>query len=316
MIRIAFIVAFMAIGCAAGIVQAEPRPKAEANVADAVIRLGDLFDGIGDLAGREVGPAPAPGSRAVYRANHLAAIARAHGIAWQPSDQMVQAVVSRDAATLGHAAVLALLRGEFRRQGAPERMNINLTGGGDGIPLPRPGTAPSVESLIHDRAGGAFTAHIRLDDNDHAAQRTVHGRVEFLIRVPVPARMIRRGETVARDDIQWREINLRQLAADPVDSADQIVGRAARRTLRLTQPVRSSDLRAPIVIDKGALVTIVLNSPGIRLTSTGRALEDGADGEMIRVINMQSKRTVEATVIAKNLVRVALHRRIAAAASR
>jgi flagella basal body P-ring formation protein FlgA len=42
------------------------------------------------------------------------------------------------------------------------------------------------------------------------------------------------------------------------------------------------------------------------LTALGRAIESGADGEVIQVMNVQSKKTVQALVVGPNLVQVAL----------
>ena len=47
---------------------------------------------------------------------------------------------------------------------------------------------------------------------------------------------------------------------------------------------------------------IVLQAPGMTLTAQGKALEDGGRGEMIRVVNIQSNRTIDATVQAAGQV--------------
>jgi flagella basal body P-ring formation protein FlgA len=63
-------------------------------------------------------------------------------------------------------------------------------------------------------------------------------------------------------------------------------------------------VRAPVLVTKGAAVTMVLESPGLLLTVKGQALEDGAKGETIRIMNTQSSRTVEAVVTAAGTARV------------
>jgi flagella basal body P-ring formation protein FlgA len=49
----------------------------------------------------------------------------------------------------------------------------------------------------------------------------------------------------------------------------------------------------------------VLDSPGIALTAQGQAIESGAIGERIRILNPSSHATVEAEVTGADRVRVA-----------
>jgi len=58
------------------------------------------------------------------------------------------------------------------------------------------------------------------------------------------------------------------------------------------------------LVSKGSLVTIILKKPGLSLTSQGRALQNGADGDTIRISNTNTSRTIEAVVIGSNIVTV------------
>lgn len=290
------------------------RIRTQATVEDNVITLGDLFTGVGDLAEREVGPAPEPGHRAIYRAEHLMAIARAHDLPWHPSSSVSRTVVRRGGEVVDEAEISELLRREFRQKGAVGRVKINLNRIRNGVLRPPKGSQLLIEALNYDAGGGAFSAYVYSDEPDATGQRQLlRGRVEFLARVPVANRAIRKGQTITDADIKWAEISLRTLGSDTVEHPEQVVGLAAKRNLRLNQPIKQSELRTPIVIAKGSTVTITLKTRGISLGSTGRALEDGSLGETIQIMNIQSKRTVEASVVAPNHVTVTMRRQIAAA---
>jgi flagella basal body P-ring formation protein FlgA len=79
----------------------------------------------------------------------------------------------------------------------------------------------------------------------------------------------------------------------------------AKRPLQADLPLHAGDVREPIVVAKGSLVTLVVQSPTMTLTSKGRAMENGARGESIRVQNTQSKIVVEGEVVSSGTVRVA-----------
>ena len=66
-----------------------------------------------------------------------------------------------------------------------------------------------------------------------------------------------------------------------------------------------NDLMKPVAVQRNEPVTIVYEMPGILLSIRGKAVEAGAVGDIISVINMQSNRTVQATVIGPGRVTVA-----------
>jgi len=52
------------------------------------------------------------------------------------------------------------------------------------------------------------------------------------------------------------------------------------------------------------LVTMVLQTSNMVLSTQGKAVQDGAKGEVIRVQNIESNRIVDATVVGSNQVAV------------
>jgi flagella basal body P-ring formation protein FlgA len=76
--------------------------------------------------------------------------------------------------------------------------------------------------------------------------------------------------------------------------------------LRPGEPVRASEVQRPVVVPKGGLVTLVLTTSGMQLTARGRALEDGGEGDAIRVANAQSHTLVEGIVSGAGRVTIPL----------
>ena len=66
--------------------------------------------------------------------------------------------------------------------------------------------------------------------------------------------------------------------------------------MRPGQPLRGADLMKPEVVQHNETVTLIYELPGIRLTVRGKATEGGAEGDVICVLNEQSKRTVQGVV--------------------
>ena len=66
-----------------------------------------------------------------------------------------------------------------------------------------------------------------------------------------------------------------------------------RATLPAANGARSSSDAA---VRRGESVTLVFRAPGVMLTTRARALEDGAIGQNVRLMNTSSNRTIDAVV--------------------
>jgi flagella basal body P-ring formation protein FlgA len=89
-----------------------------------------------------------------------------------------------------------------------------------------------------------------------------------------------------------------------LSDVDAIVGLAARHPLRPGQPLTAADVMKPEVIARNDSVTIVFQAPGQTLTLRGQAQDAGALGDTISVVNVESKRVVQAVVSGPDRVTV------------
>ena len=70
------------------------------------------------------------------------------------------------------------------------------------------------------------------------------------------------------------------------------------------RPLRRTDLSRPELVHRDDNITLVFEVPGILLTTRGKALDSGAEGDVISVLNPQSKRTVQGIVSGSGRVTV------------
>ena len=142
-----------------------------------------------------------------------------------------------------------------------------------------------------------------------AAARSMPLRFTGIIRetvdVPMLNRAIARGEVIKESDVSNERKARADMPPDAVAAPGTIVGLAARQALRAGVPIRRTELVRPEIVKRDENVTIVYEVPGILLTSRGKAMEGGADGDVINVVNIQSKRTVQGTVTGPGRVTIA-----------
>jgi flagella basal body P-ring formation protein FlgA len=132
------------------------------------------------------------------------------------------------------------------------------------------------------------------------AAEKVHRSVEL----PVLLRYVPPGETIAADDVGMVEVPAARLVQAVVAEPADLIGKTPRRAVRPGQPVRAADVQLPVVIQKGELVTVVVETGSMRLTAQARASEDGAQGQAIRITNTRSGKVLDATVAGPGIVRI------------
>lgn len=274
-------------------------------VQDSVVRLGDLFEGLDTNTRQPVGQAPAPGDRMVYDIAKLAAVARAHDIDWRPRTWSDRVVIERTSQKIGQQAIESALLTEVQRRGITRKREIEVTNRNLELVLPSgvPATL-AVEQFDFDERGGRFSAVIAAPAEAPTTRVAVQGRVHDLVDVPVLSRRFNTGEIIHKDDIDWVSLRSDRVNRNTLTDANRLIGQEVRRGTNAGQAVRSSDLRAPLIVSKGSLVTMTLQTPKMQLTSKGRAMDDASMGDVVRIMNIQSKTVVEATVVGANTVQV------------
>lgn len=279
----------------------------QVNVTADSVRLGDLFTNTGAKAGMVVENAPPPGTQAVYDVHRLAAIARAHGLTWQARSWSERVLVERAGQTIGSEQILAALREAIERDApalGPIEIETSQRDPSLTLPADRPATI-AVEGLRRNAATGQFTAVVVAPAGDSQAVRlNIAGRIHRVIEVPTLARRMMPGDVIGRDDIVWTTMRADQVPRNAFVDAERIIGSTPTRAAVAGRMLFSGDLRAPRIVAKGGLVTMLLRTPNMVLTSRGRALEDGARGDTIRIMNTQSKTVVEGEVTSAGTVTV------------
>lgn len=183
-------------------------------------------------------------------------------------------------------------------------MRLHVPGDGD--------ATIEVEDIAIDRRSGRFSAIVAAPAGEPTAKRSrITGRLFKMTEVPVLNRCKSSNQVIAESDITYMLVRSDRVHRDIIVDVQDLIGQAPRRTIRDGVPIRIGDVRHPVMIDKGSIVTMVLETPTMILTAKGRALEEGSDGDTIRITNSQSSSVVEAVVVGAGMVRVRSYARAA-----
>jgi len=281
--------------------------RSQVTVEGDVVRLGDLFTNTGNKAQRIVETAPPAGGSATFDVHRLAAIARAHALTWQAQSWSEKVVIERASQTIPGEQVLMRLRqaidGEMP---AGARYEIDVAGRDLSLVLARGKNADiAINTLRINHASGQFSAAVSAPANDTtAASLSFSGRLFRVIEVPVLNKRIASGDIIGRNDIHWLTLRASAVSRNVITDIERLLGMTPARTAIAGRPLMNGDVRAPRLVTKGSLVTMVLKTPHMVLTSKGKALGHAARGEVVKVMNIQSKTVVEGEVTGTGMIQV------------
>ncbi|WP_323762780.1 flagellar basal body P-ring formation chaperone FlgA [Maricaulis sp.] len=271
-------------------------------VDNAQITLGDLFDITGEQADIVLARAPAPGGRTALDVNYVRRIALENDLEWANAGGLRRLSIERASRVVSADTLAAMLEGElFASEGRVHEVHLSSTAMALHAPLDSIG-GPEIHDLSFDSRSGMLAAEIA----PYHGGRTVRvtGRAYATIELPVLARPVASGQEITASDITWVSHRSDRLRPDAILDPDALIGMETRRALRPNEPLRGYDLQRPLMVERGDLVTLMFSVPGIQLTVRARAMEDAADGEVARFVNLQSNRTVEALVDGPGRARV------------
>jgi flagella basal body P-ring formation protein FlgA len=193
---------------------------------------------------------------------------------------------------LGDAANLSLT---FDRD--VQDMRLDASNSGDMQPI----------SARFDPRSGRFDVIFEIA-NDNVSTPTrlrfTGGAIET-VEAAVLARGIERNEVLKSSDVVVERRPKAEVGGD-VASRDHAVGMQARKQLRAGQALKVADLAKPDLVTRDGNVTLIYETTGLYLTIRGKALENGTEGDVVSVLNLQSKRTVSGVVSGRGQVTVSV----------
>ena len=288
--------------------QAEPLLREQIKVYSDIVTLGDLFENAGDAERAPVFRSPELGTRGVVAAKRVMAAARHHGLEWRNPGDIAEVSVHRPSRVIS----LDEIRNSITKHigEADGVWSVALSRRAKSFHIdPRVKGAPGIKYLDLQRDTGRFRAVISFDGTDHPApERTFVGRAFPSIDAVVPAAAIKRGMTIAEEDLKIVRLPRSRVSSAAHKEMSNVVGMAAKKQLMPGRPIMRNDIEPPKLVKRNGMVTIVYKTNGMVLKTMGRALGDAARGETVSIRNIQSKRTIEAEVTANGTVSVSATR--------
>jgi flagella basal body P-ring formation protein FlgA len=281
--------------------------KEQSVVTGDKITLGDVFYDLPKDEDHVLGIAPKPGQEMVLNARTLLRIALALELPWRPASTMDQVTVKREATIIDKDMIEQKLTEALAVEGVSGDFMLNIPVESQKIMLPSDQIAAlEVTKIFVDSGQKSFQATVMAPSAENPLQvLQIKGQIQPVIEVPVLKASIQNGQIITEYDIEYKKIRDVDFTADVVTSIDQLVGMTARRMIPAGRPIRENETLAQQIVGRGELILLRLETGPLSLTTQGKALENGAKGDVVRVLNTASNQTVQGIVTGNNEVSIA-----------
>jgi flagellar basal body P-ring formation protein FlgA len=169
------------------------------------------------------------------------------------------------------------------------------------LPLGKIETRPMTARLF-GTTSGTIPVQVLVDGKQEASI-SVSFRLVKKAPVVVATRDIPAGTVLGTEDI---EIQDRAAVAGPlqISTLDQAIGRQVTSPIKSGTTLTNSMLKSATIVKRGARIKLICRGNGFTVTAAGEALQDAANGQLVRVRNLTSRLEVTGTAVGDQLVEV------------
>ena len=130
--------------------------------------------------------------------------------------------------------------------------------------------------------------------------------IELFDDVAVAAKPLIRGQKIDDSAIAFQKTSIARLKNGYFSKTSNLQRLEARRNLVRGTVLTPDNLAPLLLVRSGQQVTLVLEYKGLKVRSTGKALQSATLGQVVKVRNNQSQKIVEGVVSGEAMVRISI----------
>jgi flagellar basal body P-ring formation protein FlgA len=288
---------------------AAPVLRADVTVTSDVVRIGDVIDNAGTAAKIAIYRAPDLGTTGSLPTAQLLAALQAHQVIGVDTKDIKAVSVTRSSRSIEAKDIkLQVAHALEHRSGLGDAANLALTFDRDlqDIQLDAcyTGDLQAVSTRYEPRSN-RFDVSFEIGNDSNATPTRLRftGTAIETVEAAVLTRDVQHTEILKSSDVITERRPKAEIGGDAA-TRGAAVGMQMRRQIRAGQALRTADLAKPDLVQRDDNVTLIYETSGIYLTIRGKALDGGTEGDVVSVLNLQSKRTVSGVVIGRDQVAI------------
>ena len=161
--------------------------------------------------------------------------------------------------------------------------------------------------------GGPDLVKLALWDGERLiGQRMVNVEIAVYRDVLVADTDLERHAVLGEDNLKLERCDVYETESGTFTELEDILGFRARHIIPAGRVILGQDIERIPLIERGDSVTLSIVMGGITVSATGRALDEGTEGDVIAVRNERSGRLLMGRIVGKGEVSVELRGEVAA----
>jgi len=287
---------------------APPVLRANVAVTSDVVRIGDVIDNAGPAGQIAIYRAPDLGTTGSLPTAQVLAALRAHQVIGVDTKDIRQVTVTRLSRNVETSDIRdGVARALEHRNGLGAAANLSLTFDRDlqelRLDAANTGALQPVAVRYEPRTTRFDVTFEIASDSGAPTKLRFTGTAIETVEAAVLTRNVERTEMLKSSDIVIERRPKAEIGGEaaPRDSA---IGMQLRRPMRAGQALKAADLARPDLVQRDQSVTLIYQTAGLYLTTRAKALDNGTEGDVVNVLNLQSKRTVTGVVTGRGQVTI------------
>jgi flagella basal body P-ring formation protein FlgA len=288
-----------------------PTLRPSVTVSSDVVRIGDVIDNAGTSALIAIYRAPDLGTTGSLSTEKVIAALQAHQVIGVDTRDIKTISVTRLSRPLPARDIeLQVAHALEHRNGLGDAANLTLTFDRDlqdmQLEASSTGTMQPVSARFDPRSGRFDVSFEIADETGPTPTRLRFTGIAYeTVEAAILTRNVDRAEVLKSADVVTERRPKSEVGTD-LASRHFAVGMQMRKQLHAGQPLRVADLGKPDLVQRDENVTLIYESTGLYLTVRGKAMSGGTEGDVVDVLNLQSKRTVSGVVIGRGQVAISI----------
>jgi len=125
--------------------------------------------------------------------------------------------------------------------------------------------------------------------------------------IVLSSKALRKGHYLQHTDVYSTLVDITKIPRGAISRVDHVVGKQLTRSINGNLPVVDIMVREQMLVKKGQIVFLVVESPSFTIRTTGEIRRNTYVGSHAKVINLASKKVISGVLVDENTVKVELH---------
>jgi flagella basal body P-ring formation protein FlgA len=153
------------------------------------------------------------------------------------------------------------------------------------------------------QSGGSVRIIFRVD-GEIRDSLWARARIVFHRPVVVATRPLDKNVLIGPEDVRIQTLPFKRSSKTFLTELDRAVGKVTKRAIALGQPLTNRALQSPLLVKPKNIVRLVAEKGLLRVTTLGQVKDKGGRGDVVRVLNLSSRKLVYGRVVDSRTIHV------------